>query len=404
VVSLAGVPIEFALFGATLLAVAAFHRHALAAALVGLTAIIAWKFAVTGFPNGPGLNGFVRHLAHEWVILANLLALLVSFAVLARHVEQSGVPDRLPEMLPSGWGGAFALLVIVFALSAILDNIAAALIGGTVARAVFKGRVHTGYVAGIVAASNAGGSGSVLGDTTTTMMWIAGVDPLSVLDAYIAAVPALIVFGIPAARQQHRLAPLSQVSVVDRDGSQVIDWGRLAVVGAILVTAVIANVSATLFAPKLLDQFPVLGGAVAAAVLLTGLVRKPDWTVVPGALLGALFLLALVLAASLMPVDQLPKPSLISTFGLGVISAVFDNIPLTALALKQGGYDWGMLAYAVGFGGSMIWFGSSAGVAITGVFPEARTVWGWLRAAWHVPLGYAVGYGVLALTLGWHPQ
>ena len=119
-----GVPLEFVLFGGTLLAVAVFHRYALVAALVGLAAIIAWKFAVTGFPGGPGLPGFAGHLAHEWVILANLLALLVSFAVLARHVEQSGAPDRLPGMLPSGWGGAFALLVIVFGLSALLDNIA----------------------------------------------------------------------------------------------------------------------------------------------------------------------------------------------------------------------------------------------------------------------------------------
>ena len=62
-------------------------------------------------------------------------------------------------------------------------------------------------------------------------------------------------------------------------------------------------------------------------------------------------------------------PSAATTFALGFISAVFDNIPLTALALKQGGYDWGVLAYAVGFGGSMIWFGSSAGVAISTIFP-----------------------------------
>jgi hypothetical protein len=47
--------------------------------------------------------------------------------------------------------------------------------------------------------------------------------------------------------------------------------------------------------------------------------------------------------------------------GLGFLSAVFDNIPLTALALKQDGYDWGFLAFSVGFGGSMIWFGSSSG-------------------------------------------
>jgi len=42
------------------------------------------------------------------------------------------------------------------------------------------------------------------------------------------------------------------------------------------------------------------------------------------------------------------------------LSAVLDNIPLTALAIKLGGCDWGFLAYAVGVGGSMIWFGSAA--------------------------------------------
>ena len=63
-------------------------------------------------------------------------------------------------------------------LSSFLDNIAAALIGGTMARHVFRGKVHIGYLAAIVAASNAGGSGSVVGDTTTTMMWIDGVSPL----------------------------------------------------------------------------------------------------------------------------------------------------------------------------------------------------------------------------------
>ena len=50
------------------------------------------------------------------------------------------------------------------------------------------------------------------------------------------------------------------------------------------------------------------------------------------------------------------------------------DIPLTALALKQGGYDWGYLAYAVGFGGSMIWFGSSAGVALCSMYPQGRSV------------------------------
>ena len=82
---------------------------------------------------------------------------------------------------------------------------------------------------------------------------------------------------------------------------------------------------------------------------------------------------------------------------------MFDNIPLTALALKQGGYDWGMLAYAVGFGGSMIWFGSSAGVAISNMYPEAKSVGRWLRHGWHVALAYVIGFFVMLALVGWHP-
>ena len=116
-----------------------------------------------------------------------------------------------------------------------------------------------------------------------------------------------------------------------------------------------------------------------------------------------MFLLSLVLMASMMPVDHLPAASAQTTFGLGFVSAVFDNIPLTKLALEQGGYDWGALAYAVGFGGSMIWFGSSAGVAVANLFPEAKSVGQWLRHGWYVAVGYVVGFVALMALLGWNP-
>ena len=110
---------------------------------------------------------------------------------------------------------------------------------------------------------------------------------------------------------------------------------------------------------------------------------------------GTIFLLALVMSASLMPVEKLPLASWQTALGLGFVSAVFDNIPLTALALRQGGYDWGFLAYAVGFGGSMIWFGSSAGVALSNMYPEARSVGLWLRHGWHVAVAYVIGFFVM---------
>src|SRR4029078_4593368 len=112
----------------------------------------------------------------------------------------------------------------------------------------------------------------------------------------------------------------------------------------------------------------------------------------------------LIVCASLIPVEKLPAASWQTAFGLGFVSAVFDNIPLTALALKQGGSDWGYLAYAVGFGGSMIWFGSSAGVALSNMYPESRSVLRWLREGWHVALAYVIGFFVMLAVLGWQPH
>lgn len=131
--SVFGIPIDFVLFAATLLGVALFHRQTLLVALVGTAAIALHKIFFTGFKTGPGLGGFVAHLGHEWVILANLLCLLTGFAILARHFEKSHVPVVLPKYLPHDWKGGFALLAIVWALSSFLDNIAGALIGGWMA-------------------------------------------------------------------------------------------------------------------------------------------------------------------------------------------------------------------------------------------------------------------------------
>ncbi len=391
---------DFLLFGVTLACVAIFHRHTLAVALTGLGAIIVKKLLWDGFDEGAGLSGLFAHFAHEWVLLANLFLLLVGFALLARHFEASRIPDWMPAVLPDSWRGAFVLLVLIFVISSFLDNIAGTLIGATVARHVFRDRVRVGYLAAIVAAANAGGAGSVIGDTTTTMLWIGGVNPLSVLDAYVAAVAALLVFGIPASLNQHKYAPI----VRDPPRGLRISFRYVVIVIIVLAAAIAANVGGHLLDGHILDEIPRIGLAVAAALILTAPFARPDWSVIPGAARGALFLLALVFAASMMPVKFLPAPSWETTFGLGLVSAVFDNIPLTALALKQGNYDWGLLAYAVGFGGSMIWFGSSAGVAVAGLMHEARSSVRWIREGWFVAVAYVVGFFLMLALLGWNPE
>jgi len=396
--SLGPIRVEFIIFGLILLGVALFHKQTFWVALTGLTVLLIFKFAFDpAFHLGEHMFGttpFGEQLMDkelrqgEWGIILNLLGLLLGFAVLSKIFEESNVPEILPRYLPNDWKGPFLLLIFVFILSSFLDNIAAALIGGTIALVVFKNKVHIGYIAALVAASNAGGSGSVVGDTTTTMMWIDGVAAFNVLHAYVAAFVALLFFAWFAAHQQDKFQKIQK----DANLNVKIDWFKLIHVLLILAGAIISNI---------LYDMPALG--VWIGIVIGVVLRPVPWKEVPGALKGTIFLLCLVMCASMMPVEELPNASWITAFALGFLSAVFDNIPLTKLCLEQGHYDWGMLAYTVGFGGSMVWFGSSAGVAITNKFPEGRNVIMWIRKGWHIAVAYVIGFFALYLLLGWEP-
>lgn len=393
-----GIRIEFIIFALTLVGVALFHNHTMYVALGGLTTVLILKFAMDAdFDLGAHIVGNEHHEG-EWKTLVNLIGLLFGFGILAKHFEDSKVPEILPKFLPNGYMGAVVLLFVIMVISSFLDNIAAAMIGGTIALVVFKNKVHIGYIAAIVAASNAGGAGSVVGDTTTTIMWIEGVNPLHVLPAFIASIAAFMVFGFAGASQQHKFQPIN----ADAPAGIKIDGKKLLVVLMILVGAIVTNYMSNAGVYEEIFFGPAVG--VWIAIILGALITSTPWEEIRNAFAGTIFLTALVTCASLMPVDDLPAASWQTALSLGFVSAVFDNIPLTKLCLEQGGYDWGMLAYAVGFGGSMIWFGSSAGVAITGRFPEAKSVLSYVKNGWHVAVGYVVGFFALYLTLGWNPQ
>jgi Na+/H+ antiporter NhaD/arsenite permease-like protein len=396
--SLFGIPVEFILFGLMLVGVALLHEHALGVSLTGLAVILGYEALVTAFPTGEGVEAFVAHVEHEWVIITNLLLLLIGFELLSNQFERSNISDHLPNMLPDDWKGGLMLLAIVFVLAAFLDNIAAAVLGGVMAKHLYRGRVSIGFIAAIVAASNAGGAGSVIGDTTTTLMWLNGVSPVAVLPAYVASFAAFMVLGPFGAMCQQRYQPI----LARDEAGHPLEWRRIWIVAIVLTAAVAANVAANLLSEGE-EVAPWLGMALWAALLLTSLWAKPDWKLIRPGARGGFFLASLVTAASLMPLSGLPDPSWQSAFGMGLISSVFDNIPLTVLALRQGGYDWALLSFAVGYGGSMVWFGSSAGVAITNLFPEGRSVGAWLKQGWFVALAYVVGFFVMLALLGWHP-
>lgn len=375
------VPMELLLFGTTVLGVALFHGLCTEIAAAGLLSVLVCRLLGSGTEPAWAL-------AAEWRLFLNLAGLLLGFAVLAKLFEDSRLADLLAERLPASWAGGSLLLVLVAAISSFLDNIAAAMLGGVMAGRLYRGRVGIGYLAGIVAASNAGGAWSVVGDTTTTLLWIGGVGASDLARALGGVVPAVVLVSVMAGWRQQRHQPIERPRVA----SVRPDAGRLVVVTLILVGAIAANAA-----------FGLPAAGVWAAILLGSLLRPAPWRELRRMIEGAGFLLCLVALARLMPLGSLPDPSWQTTLALGVVSAVFDNIPLTALALFQGGYDWALLTYAVGFGGSMLWFGSSAGVALCCLFPEGRDTVAWLREGWPIVVAYLLGFAALLLLAGWSP-
>ena len=385
--------IEFILFALTLTGIAIFHRHTMYVSLAGMLIILLSKFILSDdFSLAEHFIGTSADKG-EWSTFVNLGGLLLGFAILARYFEDSSLPERIPDILPSGWPGGLVLLLSIMVLSSFLDNIAAAMLGGTLAGVVYRGKVHPAYLASIIAASNAGGAGSVIGDTTTTLMWIDGISPANLFPAFIGSAGAFLLFGFAGAYMQNIYLRKEAVNVVEftpvpNPSSQKsnISYKHLLIVILIIFGAILTNY---------LLSFPALG--IWIIIILSSFFIKFPWYALKKSLTGTVFLLALVTSASLMPVEELPEASGFTTLMLGILSSVFDNIPLTKLCLEQGGYNWALLAFAVGFGGSMIWFGSSAGVALSNLYPVIRSTGLYLKNSWHVIISYFIGFAMILL-------
>ncbi|HLA35275.1 MAG TPA: citrate transporter [Rhodocyclaceae bacterium] len=391
-------PIDFLLFSLMLLGIVLFSKYSLSVALSGFAAITLHRIFADGVNGGMGLSGWIEHVGSIWVTSANLLGLLTGCAVLTRHVEKSRLPLKLLPHLPQDWKAGPILLMIVYVVSGYFGSIAATLVGVGLIYPIFNFKLHTSYVVGIIVAANAGGAGSVLGNLTTTMIWNEGISPMSMAYSGFAT---MIVFAIVAALVsplQHAHSPI--VPAV----SQKVElaWRRLFIVACVMLAGSGSLVLVKLYFPLQANKFPFAALAVWLAIAATSPLALHDWRVMPNAFKGAIFAIALAMSATLMPISMMKIETWHNVFGLGFVSGVFGSIPLTELAIRQGGYDWDFFVYAVGVGGSMVWFGSPAGVALTNLHPEVKNAVHWVKYGWPVLLGYVVGFFLLLFVFGWH--
>jgi len=87
-----------------------------------------------------------------------------------------------------------------------------------------------------------------------------------------------------------------------------------------------------------------------------------------------------------------------ANIAVGLLSAVVDNVPVMSAVLKanpQMGLDqWMLVTMTAGIGGSLISFGSAAGVGVMGKMPGVYTFASHMKYAWTVFIGYVVSVAI----------
>jgi Na+/H+ antiporter NhaD/arsenite permease-like protein len=87
-----------------------------------------------------------------------------------------------------------------------------------------------------------------------------------------------------------------------------------------------------------------------------------------------------------------------SNIGVGFLSAIVDNVPVMSAILKSSpemGVDqWLLVTLTAGIGGSLISFGSAAGVGVMGKLRGIYTFGSHMKHSWTILLGYIVSIAI----------
>lgn len=312
---------------------------------------------------------------------------------------------------------------LTFFVSAVLDNLTTTIVMLSLLRKVLPDRDSRLFFAGIVViAANAGGAWTVIGDVTTTMLWIRQkIGTIDVMrELFLPSVVCLLLplLAVGPFLRGH-LPPVEAPDSDERDGG-IKTWHR----ALFLVLGLLGLLSVPIF--KAVTHLPPFVGMMLSLAILwivselvdqtldeslqstTGVVavlKRVDMSTI-------LFFLGILLAVGSLSATgvlgglaaaldaRLPGRDAIA-FVIGLVSAIVDNVPLVAAGIEM--YDlpqndrfWMFLAYCAGTGGSCLVIGSAAGVAAMGI-AKIDFLWYARRIAPLALLGYVGGAGVFLL-------
>ena len=313
--------------------------------------------------------------------------------------------------------------ILAFILSAIIDNLTATIVLITILQKVIQDRNTRLWFAGlIIVAANAGGAWSPIGDVTTTMLWIGKKVTMPELIKYLfipsvvcMVVPTLIASRYKAFRGTINNKELSEIKK-SPFGSRMLYLGLGSIlfvpffkqithlppyVGMMLSLAVVAAFaelySSAKFSLSNIDETADDHAIHSPVHTALTKIELPSILFFLGILMavGALESLGLLFNFAGQLTQAIPNMDIVVSL-FGVISAVIDNVPLVAASMgmfSQGPDDpiWHAIAFAAGTGGSMLVFGSAAGVVAMGM-EKINFFWYFKKISILAFVGFLSGY------------
>ena len=328
------------------------------------------------------------------------------------------------------------ICLTTFVFSAVLDNMTTTIVMVLLLRKLVEDQKERWLYAGmVVIAANTGGAWSPIGDVTTIMLWVKGnVTALALIERVL--LPSIVAMIVPlliiAPQLKGELPPRKPDPA--KAGEFISTRDRMLIfilgVGGLLFVPIFKSIT---HLPPFVGMLLVLGALwLFTDILYTGKRierrkqhRLPDVVSridMPSILFFLGILMAVqvldasgILEATAMWLDDAVHNVYIINVMLGILSSIFDNVPLVAGVMGmypvadpgsigymanfvEDGIFWEFLSYCAGVGGSLLIIGSAAGVIAMGL---EKINFGWYlkKFTFAALLGYLAGAGVYVLEV-----
>ena len=374
---------------------------------------LVWLLAYI-FPEAGVGTAEINHSLNENLLdIATLWLFLMAAMTFVAYLNQQGLITQLVyRMLPRQLTQKqlmllMALLALLF--SSLADNITASLIMlSLLASLKLSDKEMLKFAALLVFAVNSGGVSLITGDVTTLMIFLAGkvtiTDLFYLIPSALCGIFALVLVLMPGCEGTLRIPQFKRPIA---PGDKVMAFLFVLTIFSTLTLSVLYQVPPVLtflFGLSLMFMvYHFLQQQHTERDHILEFVRDIEFDTLLF-FLGVLLLVGMLKELSVL--DQLPElytlmPVWAANYFVGLLSAMVDNVPLTAAILKSGvemsKADWLGLTYATGVGGSLLIVGSAAGVIAMSKIANL-TFLSYMRFFHYLLWAYSVGFALVWLT------